>query len=139
MADEAMLNALKATMGYTDAQWETWKSNPKNLEIVDHIGELQNYRIVAEVTSVYGCGAGHQVGDRIVYSGDGTLLCKESPDKICFGLLAPINPVAGAVLDKICSGEDPTRIAFDNLHCVDVGVDHGGWGEAVVQVKVEKV
>ena len=139
MADEAMLNVVKATLGYTDAQWETWKSNPRNLEIVDHIGELQNYRIVAEVTSVYGCGAGHKVGDRIVYSGDGTLLCKESPDKICFGLLSPINPVAEAVLNKICSGEDPTRIAFNNLHCVDVGVDHGGWGEAVVQVRVEKV
>ena len=139
MADEAMLNVVKATLGYTDAQWETWKSNPRNLEIVDHIGELQNYRIVAEVTSVYGCGAGHKVSDRIVYSGDGTLLCKESPDKICFGLLAPINPTAEAVLNKICLGEDPTRIAFNNLHCVDVGVDHGGWGEAVVKVTVEKV
>jgi len=90
------------------------------------------------VVSAYGCGAGHKVGDRIVYSGDGTLLCKENPERICFGLLSPVNPIVGAVLDKICNGEDPTRMAFNRVHCFDVGVDQGGWGEVVVEVKVEK-
>jgi hypothetical protein len=139
MADEGMLKVIKEMLGYTDAQWETWKSNPRNLKIAEHIGETAKYRIVAEVTSVYGCGAGHKVGDRIVYAGDGTLLCKENPDKVCFGLLAPVNPIAMAVLDKICAGEDPTRMAFNKVHCTDVGVDHGGWGEAIAEVRVEKV
>jgi hypothetical protein len=42
------------------------------------------------------------------------------------------------VLDKICLGEDPTQMAFNSVHCADVGVDRGGWGEVVVEAKVEK-
>ena len=138
MADEAKLLFLKEMLGYTDAQWETWKGNPRNLQIAENIMEVVKYKIVAEVVSSYGCGVGHKVGDRIVYGGNGTLLCKENPDQVCFGLLAPVNPIVGAVMDKICLGEDPTQMAFNRVHCQDVGVDHGGWGEVVVEVKVEK-
>ncbi len=139
MPDETLLRFIRELLGYTDAQWETWKSNPRNLKIADHIMDTQKYKVVAEVTSAHGCGAGHKVGDRIVFGGDGTLLCRENPDRICAGLLSPVNPFVGAVLDKICAGEDPTRMAFNKVHCIDVGVDHGGWGEVVVELKVEKV
>ena len=59
MADSAMLDFIKELLGYTDAQWETWKENPRNLKVADHIMDTQKYRIVAEVTSSCGCGAGH--------------------------------------------------------------------------------
>ena len=137
MANEAMMDFVREMLGYTDAQWETWKSNPRNLKIVDNLGGMGKYKIVAEVTSACGCAAGHKVGDRIVYGGNGTLLCRENPDQICFGLLAPINPIVGAVMDKICIGEDPTQMGFNAVHCLDVGVEHGGWGEVVVEVRVE--
>jgi uncharacterized repeat protein (TIGR04076 family) len=138
MPDDAMLTGLREMLGYTDAQWETWKSNPRNLKIADNIMEVMKYKVVAEVTHSSGCGVGHKVGDRIVFGGDGTLLCKENPERVCVGLLTPVNPIVGGVLDKICNGEDPTKMAFNKVHCVDVGVDHGGWGEVVVEVKVEK-
>jgi hypothetical protein len=138
MVDEATLNAAKAMLGYSDAQWEIWKKNPRNLEVLDHLEMFQKTKLVAEVTRAYGCAAGHKVGDRIVFGGDGTLLCKENPEKVCFGLLSPLIPLAAGVLDKISSGEDPTRIAFNHVHCVDVGVDAGGWGEVVAEVKVEQ-
>jgi uncharacterized repeat protein (TIGR04076 family) len=138
MADKATLNFLKEMLGYTEAQWETWKSNPRNLKIVENLMEIPKYKVVFEVTSSVGCAAGHKVGDQIIFDGGGSLLCKESPEKICFGLLSPINPIAGMVLDKICIGEDPTQMAFNRVHCTDVGVDRGGWGEVVVGVKVEK-
>ena len=138
MADDAMLTYLREMLGYTDAQWETWKSNPRNLKIAENIMDVMKYKVVAEVTSAHGCGAGHKVGDRIVFGGDGTLLCKENPERVCVGLLSPVNPIVGGVLDKICNGEDPTKMAFNKVHCIDVGVDHGGWGEVVVEVKVEK-
>jgi uncharacterized repeat protein (TIGR04076 family) len=128
MADEATLNFLKEMLGYTEAQWETWKSNPINLKIVGTLTEIPKYKVVFEVTNSVGCATGHKVGDRIVFDGGGCLLCNESPAKICFGLLSPISPIAGIVLDKICIREDPTQMAFNNVHCVDVGLDHGGWG-----------
>jgi len=138
MANEAMLNAVKSMLGYTDAQWKTWQENPRNLKVVENLMDFQKYKLVAQVTSSYGCAAGHKVGDRIVFGGDGTLLCKENPERICFGLLSPLAAHVGGLLEKICNGEDPTRIAFNKVHCVDVGVEHGGWGEVVVEVKVEK-
>ena len=138
MADETMLSVIREMMGYTDAEWETWKSNPRNLKIAGNLMDVMKYKVVAEVTSSRGCGAGHKVGYKIVFGGDGTLLCKESPDRVCVGLLSPVNPIVGGVLDKICNGEDPTQMAFNKVHCIDVGVDHGGWGEVVVEVTVEK-
>jgi uncharacterized repeat protein (TIGR04076 family) len=139
MVDEATLNFLKEMLGYTEAQWETWKSNPRNLKVVENLTEFPKYKVVFEVTSSVGCAARHKVGDQIVFDGSGCLLSKESPEKICFGLLSPISPIAGMVLDKICLGEDPTQMAFNSIHCVDVGVDHGGWGEVVVAAKVKKI
>ena len=138
MADEAKFGFVKDMLGYTDPQWETWKNKPRNLKIADNLMDVLKYKVVAEVTMSSGCGAGHKVGDRIVFGGDGMLLCRKSPERVCVGLLTPVNLIIGGVLDKICEGEDPTKMAFNKVHCVDVGVDHGGWGEVVVEVKVEK-
>ena len=130
---------VQEMLGYTDAQWEIWKSNPRNLKVLGNVENFQKYKVVAEVTSVYGCAAGHKVGDRIVFGADGTLLCKESPEKICFGALSPLNPYLLLMLDRVSRGEDPTEIAFNKVHCVDVGVDEGGWGEVILDLKVEEV
>ncbi len=139
MVDDSMLVFIKDMLGYTDAQWETWKSNPRNLKMAGNLMEIPKYKVVAEVVSACGCGAGHKVGDRIVFGGDGTLLSSENPERVCVGLLSPVNPLVGSVLDKICNGDDPTQIAFNRVHCLDVGVDNGGWGEVIVEVRVEKL
>lgn len=136
--NDEMLSSFKEMMNYTDAQWEAWTNNPRNFELLKNGAELQKYRLVAEVTSAYGCGAGHKVGDRIVFSGGG-LLCKESPEQICFGLLSAIIPYVNVAMEKVFDGEDPTKIAFNKAHCPDVGVDHGGWGEVIVEVTVKNV
>jgi len=138
MADEATLNSIKEMFGYTDAQLEKLMSNPRNLGLVEHAADFLKYRLVAEVVSAYGCGAGHKVGDKIIYK-NGALLCNESSKQICFGLLSAISPCVHVVMEKVFSGEDPTKIAFNRHHCPDVGVDHGGFGEVIVEVKVEKV
>lgn len=139
MADQAVLDMLREVLGYTDPQWETWKRNPRNLRIADNLENFQKYKMVAEVKSVYGCGAGHKVGDRIVFGADGTLLCKESPVKVCGGLLSPLGPYVLLMLEKVANGQDPTGVAFNKVHCTDVGVDNGGWGEVVAEVRVEKI
>lgn len=139
MADVQSLESFKERLGYTEKQWETWKSNPRNLKVAENAAEIRKHKIIAEVTNSYGCAAGHKVGDKIVLDGAGCLLCKESPERICFGLLSQISQFAAITLDKLCLGEDPTRVAFNKFHCVDVGVDNGGWGEVVAEVKVEKI
>jgi uncharacterized repeat protein (TIGR04076 family) len=138
MVDDAMLELARQRLGYTDAQWEIWKKNPRNLQVLENLASFQTHKLVAEVVSAHGCAAGHKVGDRIVFAGDGTLLCRENPERICYGLLSPLIPYVNSVLDKISNGEDPTRIAFNRAHCVDVGVDAGGWGAVMVELRVEK-
>lgn len=138
MVDDSTLNSLREMLNYTDAQWATWKSNPRNLKLAEHAMDFPKYRLVAEVVSAYGCGSGHKVGDKIVYN-NGSLICNESSERICFGLLSAISPCVHVVMEKVFNGEDPTKIAFNGHHCPDVGVDHGGFGEVVVEVRVEKV
>ena len=43
MADEATLNAVRAALGYTDAQWEKWRNNPRNLKIADNLEGFHPY------------------------------------------------------------------------------------------------
>jgi uncharacterized repeat protein (TIGR04076 family) len=130
---------MKALFGYNDEQWEKFKNNKRYLKYVENFGEFSKYKIVAEVTSSYGCAAGHKVGDRIVFSGGGGLLCKESPDQICFGLLSPACRFLPVLMERIGNGEDPNNFVMNKVHCQDVGLDHGGWGEVVAELKVEKV
>ncbi len=136
--DDTEIESLKEMLGYTDAQWETWKRNPENFERAKRGLELGKYKLMAEVISSYGCGAGHKVGDRIVFSG-GELLSKENPERVCSALLSSVVPYVHSLMERVFNGEDPTKIAFPNTHCPDVGVDHGGWGEVIVEVKVEKI
>ena len=56
--------------------------------------------MVAEVKSAFGCAVGHKVGDRILFGADGSLLCRESPDRVCAGLLSPLGPYVMLMLDK---------------------------------------
>ena len=125
-------------LGYTDSLWETWKRNPGNLEMAKWAMDFRKYQLVAEIIHAYGCGAGHKVGDKIIFSG-GELLSKKNPERICFGLLSAISPFVQLVMERVFNGEDPTIIAFPRTHCPDVGVDHGGWGEVILDIKVEKL
>jgi uncharacterized repeat protein (TIGR04076 family) len=136
--DDAALKSLREMLRYNDAQWEVWKSNPRNFERAMGGLNFSKYKLVAEVVSAYGCGAGHKVGDKIVFSG-GELLTKENPERICSSLLFVVSPFIQLVMERVLNGEDPTKIAFNRTHCPDVGVNQGGWGEVIVDIKVEKV
>jgi uncharacterized repeat protein (TIGR04076 family) len=138
--NQEVLDGLKQQLGYTDEQWEMWKSNPKNLKIAEVFPECQKYRVVAEVIKSQGCGAGHDVGDRFIFTGDGCLVTKESPDKICMAALQPLmGRIDTLVLDSLLNGKEPQGLVWDAIHCVDVGVEYGGWGEIIMKVRVEKI
>jgi len=139
MVDDGTLDLLKGILGYTDSQMEKWKSNPPNMDVLENIALFQQYKMVAEVTSSIGCAAQHKVGDRIVFGSGTSLLCKESPDQICFALLLPIIPYVQVFFDRLCNGQIPGNFAYPNVHCLDVGLDHGGSGEVVAKIKVEKI
>ena len=104
--------------------------------MTENLKDYPKYKIVAEVTNSSGCAAGHRVGDKIVYSG-ASLFCKENPEQICTYLLDTMNPFVRNVFVNLASGIDVTQMAM-KAHCPDVGVENGGWGEVIVEMKVVK-
>jgi uncharacterized repeat protein (TIGR04076 family) len=138
-SSQDMLEELKKQLGYTDAQWELWKNNPRNMEVVQRMEEFGKYRVVAEVIKAYGCAMEHKVGDKLIFSGLGGFIGKEPAGQVCVGALGPVLPFVSMVLAKIAEGTDPQKILFNRIRCTDVGVENGGWGEVLMEVRVEKV
>lgn len=137
---EEMLEGFKKELGYTDEQMEMWKSNPKNLKILEVLPEVEKYRIVAEVIKSEGCGAGNKVGDKFIFSGGACFLTKEPPGQVCMAGLQPlIGRLDTLVLEPLLDGKEPQGLVWDTVHCVDVGVENGGWGQILMKVRVEKI
>jgi uncharacterized repeat protein (TIGR04076 family) len=136
--NEQVLEMMKQTMGYSDEEWERWKAVPRNMQIAERMPDFMKYRVVVEVLSARGCAMMHKAGDKFYFNASGALLCKKGISNICAGALMPVLPFVWGVLDKIAMGQDPTQIAFNHVRCLDVGLDNGGWGEILMEVRVEK-
>ena len=125
--------------GYSDEEME--KLNVGQAKLVAEIGDVLNYRLIAEVVKSENCIAGHNVGDRFVMNGAGQLLPKECTNKdlLCMFAVGKLTHAAAIVFDRIMSGSDPTSgSVFEVMRCEDVGVENGGWGEIVMKLWVEK-
>lgn len=134
--DENVLEMMKQTLGYSDEEFEKWKAVPRNMQIAERMPNFMKYEIVAEVKKAHGCAVGHKPGDKFYFNASGVLLCKKGIPNICAGALMPVLPFAWGVLDKVAMGQDPQQIAFHHVKCLDVGLDNGGWGEILMEIKV---
>lgn len=137
--NENILEMMKQSMGYSDEEWERWKAEPRNMSMAERMPEFMKYRVVVEVVESKGCAIQHKPGDKFYFNASGALLCKKGIPNICAGALAPVLPFAMGVLDKIGAGIDPTKFCFNRFRCVDVGLDKGGWGEILMEARVEKL
>ncbi|MBI5118741.1 hypothetical protein HZA56_19910 [Candidatus Poribacteria bacterium] len=136
--DSDMLETFQHMLGYSDEELAKWKADPRNTRVASLMPEFAKYRVVVEVLKSHGCVMNHKAGDKFYFTGSGALLCNEGPSHICAGALAPVMTFALRVLDKIGAGLDPTKYSFNRVRCVDVGLENGGWGEILMEVRVEK-
>jgi uncharacterized repeat protein (TIGR04076 family) len=142
MADiQQVLEGIKQQLGYTDAEMEMWKSNPKNMEMLNsgRMAEFGKYRVVAEVIKSHGCAMGHKVGDKLIFTGMGGFEGKDPAGPVCISAIGPVVPLVIGVLNNVAAGNDPQNMVFNRIKCFDVGVENGGWGEILMEIKVEKV
>jgi uncharacterized repeat protein (TIGR04076 family) len=137
---QQVLETIKQHLGYTDAEMEMWKSNPKNMELLTsgRMAEFGKYRVVAEVIKSQGCAMSHKVGDKLIFSGMGGFEGKEPAGPVCISAIGPVIPLVLGVLNNVAAGNDPQNMAFNRIKCYDVGVENGGWGEILMEIKVEK-
>ena len=136
--DENMLDMMKQTFGYSDEEMARWKAEPRNMKMAENMPDFMKYRMVVEVVESHGCAMMHKPGDKFYFNGSAALLCRKGPAHICAGALMPVLPFAWGLLEKIAVGNDPKKMAFNRVRCIDVGLDKGGWGEILMEIRVEE-
>jgi uncharacterized repeat protein (TIGR04076 family) len=135
--DESVWQFMKKHLGYNDEEMKKFRGNPRNVDVLAKAPELLNKTIVVEVVESRGCNSQHKVGDKFIFDGAGNLLTKKNPKRICIYALAPLAQAIFAINELIYAGVDP-NIRFKRAGCFDVGVDCGGWGHIVMEIRVEK-
>ncbi len=136
MSEEDLKNMQKI-LEFTDEEMEIFKKNPKNIEVLKMSPDLMNKTLIVEVIKSHGCASQHKVGDKFHFTGDGNLLTKLCPSRMCMSALSAAgNLVSGAVM-FMWAGRDANEMPFTVAGCSDVGLQCGGWGHIVLQIKVE--
>ncbi len=127
---------MKKHLGYTDEEMELFRSDPRNGDVVSKAPALLSKTIIIEVVESSGCNSQHAVGDRFVFDGAGNLLTARCPKKVCIYALNAATSMIFAANELFYAGVDPNEMRFKRAGCFDVGVQCGGWGRVVLELKV---
>lgn len=132
-----MWDFVQKHLGYSDREMELFKGNPRNIDVLSKAPELMSKTIVAEVVASHGCNSQHAVGDKFYLDGAGNLLSKLCPNRMCIYAVSALKPAVFAVNELFYAGVNPNEMRFKRTGCFDVGVECGGWGKIVMEVRVE--
>jgi uncharacterized repeat protein (TIGR04076 family) len=135
--DERMWKIMQKRLGYSDEELEEFKKNPRNADVLAKGGELAKKVIILEVVESRGCNSRHAVGDKLFFDGAGNLLTELCPKKICAYSLNAALLLIYTANEMIYAGMDPNQMRFRRTGCVDVGLQCGGWGRVIFELRVE--
>ncbi|MFX1409678.1 MAG: hypothetical protein ACFFA6_04965 [Promethearchaeota archaeon] len=137
MINEEIKSFIQNHLDYTDEEMKIFLENPKNIKILAKAPKIMNKTIVIEVMKSHGCNSQHKVGDKFYFDGMGNLLTKLSPKRICISALSAVEKLIYASTALIYAGADPNEMEFNRVGCSDVGLQCGGWGNIVMEIRVE--
>lgn len=135
---EEMWQLFQEHLGYTDEEMKLFRKNPRNEDVLAKAPALMNKTIIAEVVESHGCNSQHKVGDKFYFDGAGNLITKLCPKRICVYALAPVASLIFTSNELFYAGADPNEMRFKRTGCFDVGVQCGGWGRIVMELRVEE-
>ena len=127
---------MQQRLGYTDEEMERFRGDPRNHDVLRTGPTMTSKTIVFEVVASRGCNALHEVGDRFYFTGDGLLLTKMNPRRICAFLMPNMTTAIFAIGEMFYAGVDPNEMRFRRSGCFDVGVGCGGWGNVILEGRV---
>lgn len=133
---EPVWDLMKQRLGYDDEQMRQFKDNPRNAEVLAKGMDMAGKTIVFEVVESQGCNSQHTVGTRFYFTGDGNLITKMAPSRICAFAMPVMTQAIFAIGELFYAGVDPDAIRFRRGGCFDVGVECGGWGNVVMEARV---
>ncbi|MFX1294987.1 MAG: hypothetical protein ACFFD2_09070 [Promethearchaeota archaeon] len=128
---------IKNRFGYNDEELKEFIDNPRNQQVLSKYFEVRDKTFVIEVVASHGCASEHRVGDKIYLDSSACLLTKYSPKRICIYALSEIDKLVYAINELIFAGVDPNEMRFNRLSCIDAGLKCGGWGQIVMEIRVE--
>jgi len=128
---------LKKKLGYSGEEMKKFRENHRNEELMDKLPGLMKKSLILEVVQSHGCNSQHEVGDRFIFDAFGNLDTRQCPDQVCVFLLGSAQHLLYAGMELLIAGIDPNKMTFNRTACVDVGLQCGGWGRVVVEVKAE--
>jgi uncharacterized repeat protein (TIGR04076 family) len=135
--DERIWQVMQKRLGYSDEELAQFKADPRNADVIIQGAGLADKRIVLEVVESHGCNSRHKVGDRFVFDAFGNLLTGLCPEKVCGYSLNSALMMVFAANEMLFAGVDPNDIRFRRAGCFDVGLQCGGWGRVVLELRVE--
>lgn len=124
-------------LGYADEEMKKFKANPRNADVISKAPALMNKTIVIEVVEAHGCNSRHQAGDKFYFDGSGNLLTRLCPGRLCFGAMSAMPALISAAQELFYAGVDPNEMRFKRVGCVDIGINCGGWGRVLMDLKME--
>jgi uncharacterized repeat protein (TIGR04076 family) len=128
---------IKKRLGYTNEEMKMFRENPRNEDVLSKAPELLKKTIIVEVIDSHGCNSQHGVGDKFYFDGAGNLLTELCPKRICVYALHAITPQLFTANELFLAGVDPNEMRFKQAACFDVGLECGGWGRIVMEIRVE--
>jgi uncharacterized repeat protein (TIGR04076 family) len=135
---EDLWRFMKERLGYTDKEMKIFRQDPRNKDVLSKGESLMNKTIIAEVVDSHGCNSHHRVGDKFYFDGAGNLLTGLCPKRICIYALASVATLIFTSNELLYAGVDPNEMRFKRAGCFDVGVQCGGWGHIVLELRVEE-
>jgi len=135
--DEKVWDFFQQHLGYSDAEMQTFKEDPRNEHILSKSGELMNKTIVIEVVDSHGCNSRHKTGDKFYLDGAGNLISKLCPRRMCAFALSSFGQAVFGIHELFYAGADPNKMHFKRFGCTDVGIQCGGWGKVVMEIRME--
>ena len=135
--DDRMWKIVQRHLGYSNEEMTRFKDNPRNEDVLSKSSVLRDKIIILEVVESHGCNSRHHVGDKFCFDGAGNLLTELCPKKVCgYSLNAALMMVFTAN-EMLYAGLDPNQIRFKRAGCFDVGLECGGWGRIILELRVE--
>jgi uncharacterized repeat protein (TIGR04076 family) len=124
-------------LGYNDDEMKLFRQDPRNEDVVSKALALMGKTIVIEVVEAHGCNSKHKAGDKFYFDGSGNLLTKLCPNRICFGALNAMPTLIAMAHELFYARVDPNEMRFKRVGCVDIGIQCGGWGRVIMDIRVE--
>ena len=131
---------FKGSTGHSDETMA--KLHPGMEKLFNNISKTLQHQIVAEVVRSEHCFAQVNVGDKFVF--DPMLNPEKSNSPMCPKALLPILAQIGAIWEMSAQWADSGKeelpeIVWRNVRCLDPGLEDGGVGGVVYNIRMEKM